>query len=141
MKLYKILTYIRLLVARCVHKAREKSPIVQLVMVPCVFCFVVVCYSFVGRICGKKEQAGVNPLKDGPFTPVCVITFQQSFPFFIRSFIPDTDTRAHTFRSITSKPYYIESCITAVQLEKTRPVLNETNVCAHTCLSRGNGCR
>ncbi len=64
LKLYKILTYIRLLDARCVHKAREKSLIVQLDIVPCVFYFVVVCYSFVGRICGKKEQAGVNWLKN-----------------------------------------------------------------------------
>lgn len=58
------------------------------------------------------------------------------FPFFIRPFIPDTDTRARTFRSITSKPYYTESCITAIQLEKTQLVLNETNACAHLPESR-----
>lgn len=93
------------------------------------------------HLCERKSRLVWNRWKTGPLKPVSVIIFQQSSPFFIRPFIPDMDTRAHTLRSITSKPYYTEPCITAAQSEKHRLVLNGTNTCAHTYLTWGNGCR
>lgn len=46
---------------RCVYKARENCPIVQLDMVPNVFCFVAYVLLFVVHICEKERTGWCEP--------------------------------------------------------------------------------
>lgn len=91
------------------------------------------CYSLLCASVWKKEQADVKPLKDRPFKPVCARALHFSLGHLSQTRI---HTR-HTFRSITSKPYYTSLPLT---LKNHRLVLNGKNACAHTYLIWGNGC-